>query len=58
MFHLHVTALVIFVELQMQDPFSGLESTLDAPNEDCLGSSEQLVQRLNKEDEVIGVIKR
>ena len=40
----------------MQDPFSGLENTLGAQGmatEDCLGSPEQqLVQRLNKEEEV------
>ena len=39
----------------MQDPFSGLENTTGAQGmatEDCLGSPEQLVQRLNKEEEV------
>jgi len=41
------------MSLPLQDPFSGLESTLGGPHEDCLESSEQLVQRLNKEDEVM-----
>merc|ERR1719464_1808370 len=41
------------MSLPLQDPFSGLESTLGAPHEDCLGSSEQLVQRLNKDEEVM-----
>ena len=53
---LHCSALVLLVKLLMQDPFSGLESTLGAQgmtNEDFLGSAEQLVQRLNKEEEVI-----
>ena len=40
----------------MQDPFSGLENTLGEgkgmATEDCLGSPEQLVPRLNKEEEV------
>ena len=39
----------------MQDPFSGLESTSGVQgtiNEDCLGSPEQHVQKLNKEEEV------
>jgi len=44
------------MSLPLQDPFSGLESTLGAQgmtNEDFLGSAEQLVQRLNKEEEVM-----